>query len=124
MWGIVLCIFATTSGIIVFDEVLEDGGKEVIVLLKGFFKREVDQFINECSSKGCSMGCVCHEVGQSLKERDLRIVCGLSREDGSIFLGNISHRIVEDGIEVSLALLIPEVRDKMVRLKDRYIWTQ
>ena len=107
MRGIVFGILTTTCCVIIFDKVLKDRGKEVVVLLKGFFKREISKLIHQGTRKGGTLCRVGNIVRQCLEEWYLGVLCRLRREYLGILFGNIGHRIVKDSIEVAFALLIP-----------------
>ena len=124
VWGVIFCIFSAASGVIVFDKIFEDRGKEIVMLLKCSFKREINQFIDQCACKISTMSCIGNKVGQGFKERYFGVICGLSRENICILFGNIGHGIVENGIKIAFALLIPKVGNKMIRLKNRHVGTQ
>ena len=124
MWSVIFCIFPTTSGVIVFDKIFEDRGEEIVMLLKCSFKREINQFIDQRTCKISTVSRIGNKVGQGFKEWYFGVICGLSRENICIFFGNIGHGIVENGIKVAFALLIPKVGNKMIWLKNRYVGTQ
>ena len=124
VWRVVFSILSTTSSVVVFDKIFKDRGEEIVMLLKCFFKREINQFIDQCACKISTMSRIGNKVGQGFKEWYFGVICGLSRENICILFGNIGHGIVENGIKVAFALLIPKVGNKMIWLKNRYVGTQ
>lgn len=107
MWCVILCIFTTSGCVVVLYQILKYAGEKVIILLEGFFKRKVYQFIDLCTRKGCSLRTVSNKWCQRFKQRYFCISRCLCREYISILFCYIRHCIVKNCVEISLSLLIP-----------------
>ena len=124
MRSVIFCIFSAASCIVVFDKVLKDVGKEVVMLGKCFLEREISKFIHHGTCKWCSLSHISHILGQWLKERYLRVLSGLCGENGKILLCNVAHCIVEDEVKITLCLLVPKVGYQVLWLQAWQVWGQ
>ena len=118
---IILRIFSSSGGIVVLNQILKDTGEEIVVLRKRLFKREVYQFIHQCTSEWGTLCCIGHKWSQRLKQRYFCVGCGLCGKYIRILFRYIGHSRIEDGIKIPLPLLIPKIGYQVVRFKHRNI---
>ena len=121
MRSIVFRILSASCGIVVLDEILEDAGEEIVILGKSLFKREVDKLIHQSTGKWCTLRRVGDKRSERFKKRYLGVCRGLCREYVGVLLCNVRHRGIEDGVEVALPLLIPQVGNQVIRFEHGHI---
>lgn len=95
MRGVVLGVFAAAVLVIVFDEVLEDGGEEVKLLSKHLFEAEVDQLVDEGFAEVVALRAVGDVVAQFVEEGDLGAGSGFHRKDVAVVNGDVAQDVVE-----------------------------
>ena len=109
MRSIVFCILTTSGCIVILYQVLKDAGEEVVVLCKCLLKREVHEFIYQCTGEWCTLRCVRYKRSKSLEQRNFCVGSCLRGEYFRILLRNVRHCGIKDCIEIPFTLLVPEV---------------
>ena len=112
MRGIVLRVLAEIF-IIVFDKVLEDLSKEVVLLLKYTFKTAVSNLINYCAAEPILFLNFNNVLRDSVKQAHLRLSTGSDREDVNIKSGDILQRFIKKGMEILFILMIEQIRNEV-----------
>ena len=90
-------VFGVLAGILVviFDEVLKNLGKKVILLLKYFGKVKLHQLVDKCAAEQRLFCALDDILGDRLKQLDLLLTAGLDRENIQVKVSNIHQRIIE-----------------------------
>ena len=94
MGGIVFGVLAGIL-IVVFDEVLKNLGKKVILLLKYFGKVKLHQLVDKRAAEQRLFRALDDILGDRLKQLDLLLTAGLNRENIQIKVGDIHQRIIK-----------------------------
>ena len=122
MRRIILRIFPSSGGIVVLNQILKDTGEEIVVLRKRLFKREVYQFIHQCTGEWGTLCRIGHKWSQSLEQRNFCVGCSLCGKYIRILFRYVCHSRIEDSIKIPFPLLIPKIGYQVIRLKHRNIW--
>ena len=98
MGRVVLGILAKVL-VVVFDQILKNLGKEIVVLLIHLSKTEFHQLIDNGAAEQRLFGALNHVLGDGIKELDLLLPAGLNRKDIQVIVGDVHQSVVKQFVE-------------------------
>lgn len=81
MRGVVLSVFAAAVLVVVLDQVLEQRGIEVVLLVEDALEAEITKLVDDGAAKGVALGGVGDELADPIKQGDLGATVGFDSED-------------------------------------------
>jgi hypothetical protein len=115
--GVVLGVFAAAVLVVVLDQVLEEGGVEVVFLGEDALEAEFHQLVDEGAAEVVAFAFVGDVLAHPIEEGDLGPAVGLDREDVIVGDGDVAQGVVEELGELRGVLSAEEVCDEMLRLQ-------
>ena len=113
MGRVVFGIFAAAVFVVVFDEVLEDGRKEVEFLVKDALKTKLHQLIDQGTAKIVALAAVADVVAEFVEKRDFGACSRFDRKNLVVVDGNVAEGVVKEFGKFFLVLAHKEGRQKV-----------
>ena len=98
MGRVVLGILAKVL-VVVFDQILKNLGKEIVVLLIYLGKTEFHQLVDNGAAEQRLFGALDHILGDGIKELNLLLPTGLDRKDVQVIVGDVHQSVIKQFVE-------------------------